>query len=1607
LNFEGITTLHKSNLLRILARLSRENLPNIIVYNLDYEKFEGLVQDNKNWFEKIAKQQWKAVDKEEIDTSYWIKDKSVLFYTRYEFMRKDSNTKEFFHFADVLFGEDQKTFNSINKIVSNTFPNSTFIAKRENEFEINTSYEIPQKLREDYFYNDALLPFDTLLKNGDSKELFLSNLKTFLSNDLIRENTAYSTLSEYILNFDGYHIKNTHFKIGAKLHSEDFYYAKRLFQNSFYTARLAMLIATKIKNEFYEVKTTTKILLVGYEMYSELILSLIHKFLKDNNYNNIKHCVGIDNESEFYFKPNKEEIFWINNQTNLLEKCTVIIIAPIASTGSTAVKIKEAVIKEAEKVVKTELKKSGMSDKELKTAIEKQVELINFSNKPAQNVEKDYVINVIAAQDYKKFASDDGIKNLIEMNNKRQERLIELQANWHLPDKCKYCGLDADNFNDTRALFGTDKSYLTPALIFNKPKGKIVKKTEVETVNIDDISFGYSLRYKSIVRNNEFFLFSVNSPEFIEKNNNTIQTWLGNLNKEFYDNTETLKINSTDRVILLAPCHETNSEFLNLVNELVFNSSATIIHHQIDADYLENFKLLNEKLLSDKTDETIKVFYVDDNLISGKSFFDIYHLFRDTVGEKGKLTGAILLRDSSTQEMHDRFLRAVNHYRAFVAYNLPPLFSFDSKKPLEHERKRYADLRKIALHDVLIKIFDEKEQELNVESSEKMNEAKTLNEIPEDERKKREKEQKTEKEESQNRHWDMFKTTHKVYDFFIQNGITDDVIDELLKHCYNDNWQKTENKITLLKVLSQYPFILYKPLKEKVFEWHKKWLNEKMDVFNKKLNDKTDTSEKSFTAEEYEKFFSFDDFCELKFLIRRAVFLDNLKIVDSSFLKLISNVFINKQWIKKYKPKPDTKESTITEIIREKDLMGNITEKSVEKTGKITIYRQEDNTEYLMQDNLNDFPIFLVRIYLELAHKNGWAAVKLLKNIQELKNKQGQEPNFSTDAAKQFLRMLKIELAAVTNEFYGILTSQYDREWRDVFRDDKELNKKTDNIKSFIDGKKLGKANKYVISKEVLKLDDEIFLKFLWIKQLIHADTHKKSHLPEGINYQDKIDAIIEKMKGFFTKINNIQAFFVVTDAQQNPYVLNDSEYVLRDFEQEYQKYQEYKRLIEKGKKENKDTTQLNDELQQKEKTLIQIQEQSDNEKYRYSEIIKFLKGVEDLQCIASETTAEFKVDKTNKIWLDCYNPQHNNIKLDFLKDENWLYLIRISELEEGEFRTLGLLGFYSTENLYNNPNILLSKQLLMLLRRDMGKFIKKHHKNDEFAALRHAEIAKRFTYLAGHGRQTMQRLAKEDIVFRDVIGTMDKLQYLYATKNLHIKHLDLRDNNNTKKAEEKNQSELMQSFIPIKIKAEDIEGIINTYVKKIYLSKNVENSVEIKMTDEMTNDLNNYDTCGKVNVTIANDFSFNKEILLFIIFEMVINAKKNRWHCIKNNNGRCMSCKNFIHIEVKKDNDKLIIKIETTGTQIGNFIKSDGYKRSIMEAINDGNPIKESSQNEGIYLITKILNQLNNDNEIKMESKEITTSDVDNRTDCTHPCEHQCKLFVNTVTITIKEQKG
>ncbi len=658
IDFDGVI-LNKSNLLRILARLSREKLSDFIVYNIDCNEFIGLVKDNEQWFKNVQ-DKWNYIDNKKIDTSYWLKDKSILFFTKYEKVQEEEQEKsqtDYFYFADFLFGETPKAFNSINKIISNTFPNTTCINKCK-EFKLDDDFSIPQKLQDFFFYGTSkyLLPFDTLLKSkedksNEEKELFLFNIKTILQNELF-DRVPFNNIDEYVDNFDGYRIKQTHFKIGNKVHSADFYYAKRLFQNSFYTTRLAMHLAKHLAKQINNPEI--KIKLVGYEMYSELILSLTEKFLKDiYKYQNIDHFVAQSEDEKMTFLP--KDAF--DNYLYDCKNCKTIIVVPIAATGNTTKKIE------------TEIKK-------------------RYNKKTSEVIEEDEGLfipyNIILAQD------TDPIFNNIK-NNNEYPPMINLPAKWHNLKCCNLCygGMDKEGRSiPTKPLFDTDKSSLTPSLIFGNPVGQTkLEQEQIESnVRFDDLHFENSIKYQSVARNDNYRIYDIDSDLFIVENKHEIVNWLQNTVKSYLESTCNLK--STDRVVIVAPCHESNSQFLNLINENVFSSAATIIHHQNGVDFIENFSLLNKNYLMS---ENTKIFYVDDSLISGKHFFELFDLIREVTQNPQPLTASILINDQAVPFIHERAVRWSKKYFAFITYNQPPIFNMLDKRPLEHLKNKLDD----------------------------------------------------------------------------------------------------------------------------------------------------------------------------------------------------------------------------------------------------------------------------------------------------------------------------------------------------------------------------------------------------------------------------------------------------------------------------------------------------------------------------------------------------------------------------------------------------------------------------------------------------------------------------------------------------------------------------------------------------------------------------------------------------------------------------------------------------------------------------------------------------------------------------------------------------
>jgi hypothetical protein len=231
---------------------------------------------------------------------------------------------------------------------------------------------------------------------------------------------------------------------------------------------------------------------------------------------------------------------------------------------------------------------------------------------------------------------------------------------------------------------------------------------------------------------------------------------------------------------------------------------------------------------------------------------------------------------------------------------------------------------------------------------------------------------------------------------------------------------------------------------------------------------------------------------------------------------------------------------------------------------------------------------------------------------------------------------------------------------------------------------------------------------------------------------------------------------------------------------------------------------------------------------------------------------------------------------------------------------------------------------------------------------------------LAGHGRQMMQKLANNDATFGQVVDTMEKLQYLIATKSI------LKNQGNAKYLKEQSIEEMLPKiFFKNLINTDTLKDVISIG-NKIYASEFIENVVkidEIKYKDKLE----------------GIEFKFNPDIFIFICFELFVNAKKNRFHNLTNFAcDTCSNMHNLIDYDLDIKNEKLIFKIIGSGPYVSTWIR---------KRINEGFLIKEDDEISGINLINKVIKVFNNLNTISMESE--------------LKCQ-KCNYSHNTVTLTL-----
>jgi hypothetical protein len=1265
------------------------------------------------------------------------------------------------------------------------------------------------------------------------------------------------TLENIITELPGFKISNSHFRIGSKVHISDFYYAKRFFQNGFFSSRIAFLLAKDIinfiekENKLNDIKNTG-LTIIGYEMYSELLISIVEKFLRKKwllDDKKINHNLYEDVENLRLCKRN-----------NILGN--VVIVVPIASTFSTAIKIENQILRDQKEekkgepyILKPHLNVLYVSDGIPTNTISNIEKGFGWKEKSIET--KSIVVEAI-------YSGEAEI-------TRTQKFYLTLPTKWYSVDECPLCNpisvenKEIEKLENELPLYETDRTSVTPAIIFDFPKGRIIDVTDLKrkiNLDIDTVTYGHH------TRNNAHFLYSVNSESFLENNKEFVQNWLLEI-RDTIEFKNTYK--DTDRVIIISLCHFSNAAFVSLVNDFLFGSSANIIHYDPSNDYVQNFRIVYGQEMNDAD----RIFFVDDSLKSGAAFDGIYRFIQNTLdspmeekSNKG-ITGCFFLLNKSQPYTFNNLkskLVDAKHIYSFANLHLHTSLKSYETSPLQIEEERYRKLVSNSFIDSLKVHFQKQTNKVALS----VNNHKGIT-----------------SEVKANRHLKMLIATHRIYQYFTVtpnpnlNGFYEFLNELLLKTeppikmvssfpLVIDNLSEEDTK-AYLKVLTQSPFTQYKPLKDQVFKWV-------VQLLIRHIKDVTEAITNGS--------FSFNLFDTLKFLVRRAGLLNSNILISNTLIEFLPNLY---------------SVNGIPRIIS--DLTSMIGKKPTEP---LTIFSTEESELAEEISKLKNFHIFYAAQIKELLLRNESRCLRLervLKNIDIEIN----------PSVKQIIRILREENSLIIKMFYEHISSQVG--WNDSRE---AIDYTNDYIVSFLNRTSISGHHKFQILNSYFDITDQPpistnknLLNYLWVQHFLSTDKDRDISLTFKTGY------IMKKLMQMFIDfaIPEPGAFFIVNDGQGNPFVA-------------FNKNHDGNQEIEDGNFNSNDNKYLN--------KFFEGEDNSFNKQLNYKQ---------------SKTIIELKRNETGN-WIDLFATNYptvvTGLSRGFISSEyNRLILIRLNKRASDNpiDKTQGIIGFYysSTSSEIIDINII---RYLLLLRPSLSLFIESHHETDEFREWQISELKQRTALLTGHGREMLIKLARtKDNEYKEIVYTLLMVQRFLIDKKEESSNLNYKNSAIKKIFEDfyqKNGSEINNAFFS-ELKKKAIE---------IFNFEEIENSEEL---DE-----------PEMDIPENLSFRFDKKLLNMICFEILVNAKKNRWLFA---NETVATSNNNIY-----DKNKIWIKSRTDGNILTLILSNTGPKvpSKVMERINTKQNIKKYDNSSGIELINTLFKEFSL-GDIRFDQEKIT----------------------------------
>ena len=394
---------------------------------------------------------------------------------------------------------------------------------------------------------------------------------------------------------------DTHMRLGSTIHIDSFYEAELLFSNRLFANRFAYLLIDDIirHQDFIEAAHIT---LYSYALYSEsLVVEMVDLLStvypdKDIDYvilereaevrgaqhiDRIRYGKGFETEEERrqYFKDRK-----------------IICIVPINST-----------MKTHEKLLSLFVEKNGIECE--------------------KNVILNYALILIGSKGENRYWTiDKKNKTFGQMSLKIQptpKYFIEVMVEYYEANSCALCF--PKKSMDELPLIEVNAASTIPNQSFRLYESNEAAKIEYSWISAEEKKIEELkdvLVYKHVCRGENHFQYYFRTDLLFLKQKEHIVVWLKKI-------ADRLSLDASDYHILFCPAHYSNAGFVENINRIVFRDAALLIRVDIDKEYRSNVcaKYSNLTSLIDvlqknlSTDKTIHIYYVDDSIITGRTFY--------------------------------------------------------------------------------------------------------------------------------------------------------------------------------------------------------------------------------------------------------------------------------------------------------------------------------------------------------------------------------------------------------------------------------------------------------------------------------------------------------------------------------------------------------------------------------------------------------------------------------------------------------------------------------------------------------------------------------------------------------------------------------------------------------------------------------------------------------------------------------------------------------------------------------------------------------------------------------------------------------------------------